>query len=112
MQVSTDIEDTSTGLADLFSVCRAVPKTPVLRRDWFIHPIQACVQSMASCICYTLRCPHCRTADENYPQTRCWSRSMGQPFEARSLIESSSDTGTKLRTFGIARAAVPRKIRR
>ena len=39
--MGTDIEDTSTGLADLFHVCRAAPKTPVLRRDWFIHPIQA-----------------------------------------------------------------------
>ena len=38
--VRTDAEDTATGLSDLFAVVRAVPKMPVLRRDWFIHPLQ------------------------------------------------------------------------
>lgn len=45
--VGTDIEDTSTGLADLFAVCRAVPGTPVLRRDWFVHPLQASMKAEA-----------------------------------------------------------------
>eukprot|EP00887_Chlorella_sp_A99_P002189 scaffold21.g2189.t1 len=38
--VRTDSEDTPQGLADLFAVCRALPGTPVLQRDWFIHPLQ------------------------------------------------------------------------
>lgn len=40
LAVPTDALDTSTGLADLLSVCRAV-KCPVVRRDWILHPIQA-----------------------------------------------------------------------
>lgn len=42
--VRTDAEDSPHGLADLFAVCRAVPPwVPVLRRDWFIHPLQVCM---------------------------------------------------------------------
>ena len=44
--VRTDAEDTATGLSDLFAVVRAVPKMPVLRRDWFIHPLQVCTSSL------------------------------------------------------------------
>ena len=38
--VRTDEDDTPCGLRDLFEVVAAAPKTPVLRRDWFIHPLQ------------------------------------------------------------------------
>ena len=41
LSVRTDADDTASGLADLFAVVRAVPRLPVLRRDWFIHPLQA-----------------------------------------------------------------------
>jgi indole-3-glycerol phosphate synthase len=37
--VPMDSEDTSTGTADLFTVCQAV-KVPVLAKDWIIHPLQ------------------------------------------------------------------------
>lgn len=37
--VPTDAYDTSTGLADLLAVCRAV-RCPVVRRDWILHPLQ------------------------------------------------------------------------
>jgi indole-3-glycerol phosphate synthase len=40
LAVHTDADETPCGLRDLFAVVRAVPKTPVLRRDWFIHPLQ------------------------------------------------------------------------
>lgn len=39
LAVPTDLYDTSTGLADLLAVCRAV-KCPVIRRDWILHPLQ------------------------------------------------------------------------
>ncbi len=39
LAVPTDSYDTSTGLADLLAVCRAV-KCPVIRRDWILHPLQ------------------------------------------------------------------------
>ena len=38
--VHTDADETPCGLRDLFAVVRAVPETPVFRRDWFIHPLQ------------------------------------------------------------------------
>jgi indole-3-glycerol phosphate synthase len=38
--VRTDADDTACGLKDLFAVVHAVPEIPVLRRDWFIHPLQ------------------------------------------------------------------------
>ena len=38
--VRTDSADTPSGLRDLFSVQQAVPKVPVLARDWLIHPLQ------------------------------------------------------------------------
>ena len=37
--VPTDAYDTSTGLADLLAVCRAV-RCPVVRKDWILHPLQ------------------------------------------------------------------------
>jgi indole-3-glycerol phosphate synthase len=40
LSVRTDADDTSSGLLDLFEVVRAVPEASVLRRDWFIHPLQ------------------------------------------------------------------------
>eukprot|EP00198_Chlamydomonas_reinhardtii_P004433 XP_001693769.1 indole-3-glycerol-phosphate synthase [Chlamydomonas reinhardtii] len=40
--VRTDSADTPSGLRDLFSVQQAVPKVPVLARDWLIHPLQVC----------------------------------------------------------------------
>ena len=97
MQVSTDIEDTSTGLADLFSVCRAVPKTPVLRRDWFIHPIQARARCMYTCIFSMLHSalpalPHRRRESSTDLLLVALSRTA---FEARPL---SKRRRPKLRT--------------
>ncbi|KAG2438961.1 hypothetical protein HYH02_010753 [Chlamydomonas schloesseri] len=40
--VRTDSADTPSGLRDLFTVQQAVPKVPVLARDWLIHPLQVC----------------------------------------------------------------------
>jgi hypothetical protein len=40
LAVPTDPAETPEGLADLFAVVRAAPRLPVLRRDWYIHPIQ------------------------------------------------------------------------
>lgn len=40
LTVHTDADETPCGLRDLFAVVRAAPKTPVFRRDWFIHPLQ------------------------------------------------------------------------
>lgn len=50
--VHTDADETPCGLRDLFAVVRAVPETPVFRRDWFIHPLQvrSCVHSIPSCL--------------------------------------------------------------
>ena len=68
--VLTDAAETSTGLADLFSVCRAV-RIPVVRRDWFLHPLQVGVgksfyltkdslqMRCATCTCCTCS-THCR----------------------------------------------------
>ena len=39
LAVRTDVEDTPSGLADLFAVARGVT-VPVLARDWFLHPLQ------------------------------------------------------------------------
>ncbi|GIL51135.1 hypothetical protein Vafri_7208 [Volvox africanus] len=38
--VRTDSEATPSGLRDLFTVQQAVPRVPVLARDWLIHPLQ------------------------------------------------------------------------
>ena len=62
--VRTDADDTDTGLADLFAVVRAVPDVPVLRRDWFIHPLQVCLslharhcalQHAQAPVCYAMK---------------------------------------------------------
>ncbi|GLC35625.1 hypothetical protein PLESTB_000186800 [Pleodorina starrii] len=42
MAVRTDSDATPSGLRDLFSVQQAVPRVPVLARDWLIHPLQVC----------------------------------------------------------------------
>ena len=47
LAVPTDSYDTSTGLADLLAVCRAV-KCPVIRRDWILHPLQVGHESPSS----------------------------------------------------------------
>lgn len=51
LSVQTDADETPCGLRDLFAVVRAVPGTPVFRRDWFIHPLQVLhpVQHASSC---------------------------------------------------------------
>lgn len=38
--VRVDSEDTPEGSKDLWAVTQAVPKVPVLARDWYIHPLQ------------------------------------------------------------------------
>ncbi|KXZ49270.1 hypothetical protein GPECTOR_22g863 [Gonium pectorale] len=38
--VRTDSDATPSGLLDLFTVQQAVPRVPVLARDWLIHPLQ------------------------------------------------------------------------
>ncbi|GLI62069.1 hypothetical protein VaNZ11_004496 [Volvox africanus] len=40
--VRTDSDATPSGLRDLFTVQQAVPRVPVLARDWLIHPLQIC----------------------------------------------------------------------
>ena len=47
--VPTDSSDTPEGLADLFAVCRAAPGVPVLRRDWFLHPLQVVDAKESGC---------------------------------------------------------------
>ena len=49
--VCTDLEETPSGLSDLFAVCRAV-RVPVLQTDWFLHPLQVryCSQNY-TCAC-------------------------------------------------------------
>lgn len=42
LAVRTDSEHTPSGLRDLFSVQQAVPRVPVVARDWLIHPLQVC----------------------------------------------------------------------
>ncbi|EFJ49598.1 hypothetical protein VOLCADRAFT_104174 [Volvox carteri f. nagariensis] len=42
LAVRTDSESTPSGLRDLFTVQQAVPRVPVLARDWLIHPLQVC----------------------------------------------------------------------
>ncbi len=38
--VRLDSEDTPSGVQDLFTVVQAAGRTPVLARDWIIHPLQ------------------------------------------------------------------------
>jgi len=38
--VNTDQWYSSSGLHDLYMVARATRRVPVLRRDWFLHPLQ------------------------------------------------------------------------
>ncbi|KAG2500630.1 hypothetical protein HYH03_001397 [Edaphochlamys debaryana] len=42
LAVRTDSDSTPSGLRDLFSVQQAVPRVPVLARDWLLHPLQVC----------------------------------------------------------------------
>ncbi|GFR47518.1 hypothetical protein Agub_g9140 [Astrephomene gubernaculifera] len=42
LAVRTDSAATPAGLRDLFSVTQALPRVPVLARDWLLHPLQVC----------------------------------------------------------------------
>lgn len=57
LSVKTDAYDTDLGLQDLFTVVRAVPNIPVLRRDWIIHPLQ--VRPLLLCVCVRVHACGC-----------------------------------------------------
>ena len=48
--VCTDLEETPSGLSDLFAVCRAV-RVPVLQTDWFLHPLQVRIYGINTGVC-------------------------------------------------------------
>lgn len=70
LSVNTDSEATPCGLRDLFHVVRAVPKTPVFRRDWFIHPLQ--VRRNYICISVKLACSIAALDISSHPLSLCW----------------------------------------